>query len=497
MENLLPSRGSPELAQYCAFKTAKSSYGEKDEAERRPSPQRIFLVDLPDEILDDIFGYFCIHCRDDIFEMRIFISNWYDSFRERRKDRLALRSLCLTSKRLRNIAQPILYHVFPVAPSGPLLPSEDYAWPQRPGPFEKTIIKHSDLATAVRHVHTVIRDLRFDDYRDGRSLTGGEVDAYTLRWRPTPSHLAALARILAGLPNLQRITVTRSMWQSRALVRQAMQSAGVRQLSIRTLDLFNPWGDWGAMGNVLVELAAESLRELNVESMSTWSMWKWELPKKLERLECLRIRGELRPQADDLGIVLELLGCERLVTFTHHATLTSGCSDMYLTPRAARLLQRNRHTLRSLMLNFSFSDPSWEPVSFMSYLDLPSFSVLENVFLNAFSLFRWSEEDVSHHDPDNDKDKDVLTQLLPTSLISLRLLNRVLHGDPRKQLEERLLRALWGLVDALARGKFPNLRRVWYNITNNGPAWTALIREFAACGVEFGLGRSHWIRAWG
>ncbi|KAI1291260.1 hypothetical protein F5Y03DRAFT_44418 [Xylaria venustula] len=75
------------------------------------------LSNLPTEILSLIFKNFCLHCREldadgvpEVYylgkQQKRFEPSWYSL------DLQALYSTCLVSRRLCDIAQPILYHEF-------------------------------------------------------------------------------------------------------------------------------------------------------------------------------------------------------------------------------------------------------------------------------------------------------------------------------------------------------------------------------------------------
>ncbi|KAK1505343.1 hypothetical protein CABS01_00811 [Colletotrichum abscissum] len=68
------------------------------------------LTDLPVEILDQICSSLCCHCRQ--HKMQLDKPSAAVSSTEDDGERLGLRNLCLTSRSLRQIAQPILFHVF-------------------------------------------------------------------------------------------------------------------------------------------------------------------------------------------------------------------------------------------------------------------------------------------------------------------------------------------------------------------------------------------------
>lgn len=128
------------------------------------------LATLPTETLELIFRNFCIHCRypfkpdadatvtDASLPLDAYSrgqhqqhqqypdeSSWYSL------DRHALFSLCLMSRRLRDIAQPILYHEFALG-AGDSWRSSRYAWDGRLPSFLRTLAERGDLAGLVRRV---------------------------------------------------------------------------------------------------------------------------------------------------------------------------------------------------------------------------------------------------------------------------------------------------------------------------------------------------------
>ncbi|KAK1485375.1 hypothetical protein CTAM01_12590 [Colletotrichum tamarilloi] len=68
------------------------------------------LTDLPVEILDQICTSLCCHCRQ--HKMQLDKPSAAVSSTEDDGERLGLRNLCLTSRSLRQVAQPVLFHVF-------------------------------------------------------------------------------------------------------------------------------------------------------------------------------------------------------------------------------------------------------------------------------------------------------------------------------------------------------------------------------------------------
>ncbi|KFA60161.1 hypothetical protein S40285_09704 [Stachybotrys chlorohalonatus IBT 40285] len=112
----------------------------------------IGLGDLPVEILILILGSFCLHCCGAFDIPFAYFPNrgeetlkrsWYSV------DRQALHSLCLVSKGLRDIAQPILHHEFSLG-YGESYRSRSHDWQRRLVPFLRTVLLRPDLAAKVR-----------------------------------------------------------------------------------------------------------------------------------------------------------------------------------------------------------------------------------------------------------------------------------------------------------------------------------------------------------
>lgn len=106
---------------------------------------------------------------------------------------------------------------------------------------------------------------------------------------------------------------------------------------------------------------------------------------------------------------------------------------------------------------------------------LPSFPVLHHLFLNTLLLY--DSEDESPHDD------GVLTQLLPPSIVSLKLADNT--AEPGPKMSARLAKGLLGLAKAALQRQFRKLRIVrcdtGQRLDDHG------VREMFECaGVDFG-----------
>ncbi|KAL1838058.1 hypothetical protein VTJ49DRAFT_3106 [Mycothermus thermophilus] len=487
-------------------KTRRSSRKAADKIRR--GTQKLLLTDLPTEILTLILGHFCMHCRDSgnptvqaFFPSswgHVLPETWYDD------DRRALRNACLTSRRLGAVAQHILHHVFlqDYAPSNPdLSPPPEPQWTPRVSLFLRTLAARPDLAAAVRHFHiasdgdyvtrgtdelillpppgpTPIRPLGFEEEEEAK---------VTLNHR-LPPRMACVARILARTRNLQTISMSHAMWTCKDNLRTALLAAGVRELGVRRVDVCNvfprPWETaW-----VVLEFAAGSVRELAVHGKDVLvEMGKWRLPgRRLEGLWKLTVTGAKVKGKDELGVVLERLGCEKLKELKYEPVIRLRHYNSYLSPYSAKVLLKNQRTLRSLHLDFQTRDyltSAADPTSpCLEYLDLPNFPVLEDLFLNTLLLFTRPED---YKEPrDLQEDREVLTRILPPSIVRLRLVDGIVSGDLHIRVWKLLSRALEGLAEAVNKGRFPKLRSVWYD-TAHSLQDRRIQGEFGANGVEF------------
>ena len=120
---------------------------------------------LPTETLTSIFRHFCLHCahpegHDAYFRCRPGRpqqpddSSWYSV--EYRKP---LHALCLVSRSLRDIVQPILFHEF-ILGYGDSWRSTQYSWDRRLTSFFQTVIDRRDLAAEVQRLflHPQLQD---------------------------------------------------------------------------------------------------------------------------------------------------------------------------------------------------------------------------------------------------------------------------------------------------------------------------------------------------
>ncbi|KAL7949803.1 hypothetical protein V8C42DRAFT_311965 [Trichoderma barbatum] len=113
------------------------------------------IYNLSNEVLEQIFGDFCLHCRADCqlpaptdayfrgTEQQCDSPSWYAL------ERQALFSLCLVSRQFRDIAQSVLYHEFTLG-YGDSWKSIAYRWDRRLTSFMRTVARRPDLARRIK-----------------------------------------------------------------------------------------------------------------------------------------------------------------------------------------------------------------------------------------------------------------------------------------------------------------------------------------------------------
>lgn len=135
------------------------------------------ITNLPAETLNSIFGHFCLHCchgdkegPDSYFrssenrQQEAHERSWYLA-----DYRQPLLSLCLVSRRLRDVAQQVLHHEF-VLGYGDSWRSASFSWDRRLTSFLRTVGGRPDLAAVVRRVSLHPKLLEADELGDAAGV---------------------------------------------------------------------------------------------------------------------------------------------------------------------------------------------------------------------------------------------------------------------------------------------------------------------------------------
>jgi hypothetical protein len=299
--------------------------------EPRPSSRSLGLSGLPNEILSLILGRFCLHCRGGVTPQAFFPRpkhkyirpswSWYS------RDCQSLHSACLVSTRLRDVAQPILYHQF--SPGyGDSWRACRYQWTSRLLPFLCTVTGRPDLAAQVRHLHLndhILGSLSDSERAEveptleqvsrARGIRlSGFLRPFQDRWQSSngrieyrPAGLELATMLVACLPNLACLTL--STPSPGFIPLSALRAANISSLPIQTLD-FDCYDCSEAVMGGIFEAASPNLRTLNLHSPDGADLRT--LARPLPNLRDLCVTGSVLTRSDDIGLFLShLRGIER------------------------------------------------------------------------------------------------------------------------------------------------------------------------------------------
>ncbi|WAO90232.1 F-box domain-containing protein [Fusarium falciforme] len=490
------------------------------------------ISNLPNEILLQIFGYFCLHCQDEYNQpwdsrplrhkphrtrQRGDIKSWYSL------DRHTLYSASLVSRRLRDIAQSVLYHEFALG-HGDSWVSKLYTWQGRLASFMRCLTQRPDLAHSVRVCYVSTSLFETSCQEENRAVILEAARALDIdlpaAWRQRVSkasthekcdwpdtyeaflhsHLDGsdslgetrhrnlhnafregsepgrrwmnaelVAMLIALMPNLDYISLQGNYrWPTHGLPHSALPALGVLNLPLKTLDL-------AIGGNPIIQLAS-GLETLNLHQHSFHGSPIPKMPKlkTLRVTDCLVSTKSLQELLAACTGSLTAFEFEAKIDPGSFNPFTSGnSSDHFQFSEAIEYLEGHKDTLK--VLHLDLANRGFEMSKIPDDLDLKHFSVLEHVFLNSTVLFG--------HVPiarEHEVDHQVLMRLLPASIISLTARN-----DSRwtSCLEEALLTlAGWKSQDPQ---QFPNLKSIQSDIISMGTK--SLVSLFGAVGVEFDI----------
>ena len=444
-------------------------------------------VNIPTEILQLIFSCFCVHCRGETDfpgpEQDPNQPSWYSL------ERHTLFSLCLISRRFREIAQPILYHEF-IPGYGRSWRSKLYSWDDRLTSFSRTVKIRRDLAACVKWIYIRPELLKpiFDE--DTRDVPERPRRVYELAKTRALNRVGDIVAImLAQLSKLERCSVLFGGISAETVRDSALQAAGVSCLPVTTIDVSGSATKRTAADHMLnldyrarpfIELS-KRLETLNLHMCgSTWSPPASPAPS-LPNLRTLRITHS---RYTDGGLKRILSSCTGLQTFVYKATypppsLRQGIMefghDHFSASDAAKNLNRFHSTLKSLYLDLRFRlvipfdhNRRFEPI-----FTFRRFSVLEHLFLSLGELYDLSCK-VSIADP------QILVKLLPPGIKSLHL------AGVTSNILPDLAIGLLSLAGAASEGRFPQLKEVRCGAEQRIDEESRIAAAFAGAGVNFG-----------
>ncbi|KAI8633959.1 hypothetical protein F5Y19DRAFT_258973 [Xylariaceae sp. FL1651] len=465
------------------------------------------LDTLPFELLSDIAAQFCPHCREGDANPGTTTDVWALGLPERsdatpwyRKHRQPLVPLCLVSKRMRDVVQPILYHEFMPGFGDPWRTS-GFVYEDRLTSFMRTAAERPELAAAVKKVYIhphLLRTVNHDTALQVLDLinktTGLRVpyDWPALETVVEPQEIPpwspeeviklhgvrdALMHVLLlqvrNLAHLSFLGLNESLFTSiSSSLSQASETTG---LSLKTLDFtFNStaYSDSPRSLELARNMisASPSLEALSFHRCtSTWHLAPYP---SMTKLKALRVtQSWLGPS----GLEAVLASCSGLESFTYVAAgkhaefvpIDSAGNWHFGGTDAITYLRSHSGTLKLLHLDLNGCryDPDAEPL-----VSLKDFTALEDLSISSDTIYSGQERDPP---------KSLLTQFLPSNIKSIRLLGKLSH------FALALSKALVEVAFSVREGQFPRLRRVrcmfMAKVAESGVA-----ELFADVGIDFG-----------
>ncbi|KAL3491857.1 hypothetical protein BJX62DRAFT_236708 [Aspergillus germanicus] len=413
------------------------------------------LNNLPVEVLHQILGYFCIHCSQrpskeppDAYlqkgDQKPDQPSWYSLQRH------VLVSVCLTSKRLCSIAQPVLHHEF-VLGYGDSWRSDHYTWDGRLTSFMMTVAQRRDLARHVKRVYIhpyLLESLgatshpreSFNPSHRQEYITDKEacqaIRALAASMgvakprKPRTGNFVSL--LLAALPNLDRCSFQLAPYTDE--IRTGWIQSDSFDFEKRARALFH----------VTPHLEALSLHSCRVIQPSTYAPF-------LANLKHLRLTLN-RSLSRSLKVLLSSCTCLRSFAYesAHYQYSTYASEENFRLHHAVEYLHHSQETLESVHLDLRLHGRPWpgthEPATPMpTFCDFPA---MKNLFVNLQELKTLPLADVK-----------ILLEFLPPNIECLQLPGEIDECHvvwPR----HRQIALLSGLAEVMAQGGFPKLKEV-------------------------------------
>ncbi|KAH7017782.1 hypothetical protein EDB80DRAFT_678578 [Ilyonectria destructans] len=490
---------------------------------------------LSPELLALVFGQFCLHCSGEydqpsgIYTLQQLYDQQHPNGRHQSQDpswhsldRNALFSLCLVSRKFRDLAQPILYHDFSLG-HGNSWQYERYTWGRRLTSFLRTTTQRPDLGGLVKNVsiHPFLLDaISIDDARaclmqvaDARGINLPEAwrqravntpnderkrwsphftsflncflerngnDEVQRRWNraltgPWGSRTVAtelVAMLIAQLPSLEYFNLQPDeMWPKMRIAGSALTSLNVSTLHLKTLTI-------DGLDSPLLKLST-GLETLNLHLCYPATT---DLVPTLPALTTLRITNS---KLTEHHLQILLSSCtRRLRTFVHEASTGVGIYNSPLSAipsysefvpcEAMKHLEYYYHgeTLKSLHLDHRQQHILGSHDADKPAFSLKKFEALEHLFLSSNVIYDYSEPELD--------DPMSLVKRIPGSIRSLRISHHVRTDG--SQLKNGLI----NLADLKRRQPtaFPNLELI--RCDSEFVFDDTLEKMFASVGIDFG-----------
>jgi len=200
-------------------------------------------ANLPTETLQLIFSTFCLHCRDrEKPQSRAPDASLHGTEQHRDKrswyslDCHVLFSLCLVSRRFRNIAQAILYHEF-VPGYRDSWRSTMYTWDGRLTSFMRTMAQRQDLAALVKRIYIhpyLLISISDEDAQDAlkQAAHAPRIESWQ---RLSSDKLVTI--LLANLPNLDHPIFEPGLFPFESIRSSVLHTAGLSELPSGTVNI--------------------------------------------------------------------------------------------------------------------------------------------------------------------------------------------------------------------------------------------------------------------
>lgn len=423
-------------------------------------------------------------------------------------------SLCLVSRRLRSIAQPILYHSFMLG-YGDSWRSNFYTWDGRLASFMRTVAQRRDLAALVRRiyihpfllesfgeeriiqadciwgsVHRVGRAYprQFFSENEAQAVLRVVADALKIEELQQLSARDLVTVLLLELPNLEHCSLQVGPYKEEAVPSAGIRAAGISHLPIKTIDVSLRAFDLEASRGCLFYIdqrvgalldVSQRLETLNLHMCYGSSTG---LFPTLPNLKNLRLTFSRLSERNLQGL---LSSCRSLRTFLYEATYAPYNPDVdmfrgydhFQLPNALKYLSSHCESLELLHLDLRKRGLTFSPPEPRASFSLKKFTALKDLFLNLDEFHsRFMAADPSG-------DRELLVQILPSSIVSLNLAGIITEELPR--LEE----SLFGLAHAVLQGQFAELKEVRWDEKEKLNDELGVRSLFATAGVSFDYNR--------
>ncbi|KAB5570289.1 hypothetical protein GE09DRAFT_702258 [Coniochaeta sp. 2T2.1] len=405
------------------------------------------LLALPNELLHEVLTKFCKHCYIEEHEEERDREEFVWSL----ENTQSLYSTCLVSWRLRDIAQPILYHECILLDEKAWGESKHSLrqrgfWTRRFTSFLRTVTLRPDLAAVVRTWSIDYRAIR-----DFQAFIDDEV------WAEAEQRLG----IMGALPGLSSVYAPSTLCLE--VSHATLSTARLTSVPIQHIHCSGV-GDGAVSPGFLdgiLQLCSSTLKTIHLDA--TASMMN-RLSNPFPNLRRICIRSTPCSKSDMASFLSRCTAGLEAFTYCTASRLADDYArfrDPFLASDAITLLAHHRATLKALHLDITFEPMSLsmaiEPSLEAPMPSLRTFSVLENLSVNSDFLLHFRRQTAT---------PEIVAELLPPSLVSLRVV--VIKGSwgsyyAEDWMYQTLDTCLCSLAMAVGQGLFPELTTISYD----------------------------------